>query len=132
MSVDASGRVIDAEETAFDLTPIVHLRVCLSTSQLLWILDYTREQGRVTADVAGLEKRADKTDASIKELKSELLMRADKTEASIQDVVKEIKSEMKQLKTELVGAATEIKTDAKELKSELLMRADKTDSSIQE
>lgn len=47
------------------------------------------------ADVTGLEKRADKTDASIKELKSELLMRADKTDASIQDAVKEVKSEIK-------------------------------------
>lgn len=35
MIVDASGRVIDAAETTFDLTPIVHLLVCLSTSQLL-------------------------------------------------------------------------------------------------
>lgn len=93
------------------------------------MVDYTANQARLTAEVAGLEKRVDKTDASIQgvktelkaeiqgvktELKKEILMLADKTDAS-----------NKELKTELLGAL-------KEMKTELLMRADKTDASIQE
>ena len=98
-------------------------------------MDYTTEQARVTearvtADVAGLEKRVDMMDASNKELKTELLgalkdmktellMRADKTDASIQGVKTELKSDMQKLESNGKDVKTELKADIQGVKTEL-------------
>ncbi len=76
----------------------------------------TSEQARVTADVAGLEKRADKTDDSIQELKMELVGAVKEMRTELVGTVKELKTEVK---SEMQGMKTELKSDMREIKNEM-------------
>ena len=100
------------------MTPIIHLLFSLH-SQLLWLLEYTREQARVTADVAGLEKRADKTDASIKELKTEIMIGFEGVKTELKSAIEGIRTDMQGVKTELKGDMQEVKTELKDVRGRM-------------